>query len=257
MLPSDFTARFAETGLYVHRANDTPITQFQVMGERACGTNMVRKAIEKNVELYRTEGLGWKHATPHMAAIPANMLIVCAVRNAASWALSMHKRPWHSHPDLQAMEFPDFIRAPWRGIVDRAGDFEELHPELVPHVAGAELQYDRHPVTGLPFDNLFQLRNLKQAALLGFLNRGCNVMVVKAELVQTDQRGFIAWMIEHFGLPLRGLRIKPVAQRLGNRFNRSTAVETPKTLSPADHAFMLSQLDLEMETALGYGYPAP
>ncbi|MEZ5715930.1 MAG: hypothetical protein R3D85_12630 [Paracoccaceae bacterium] len=254
MLPQDFTARFAATGLYLHRANDVPIAQFQVLGERACGTNMVRKAMDKNVELYRTEGLGWKHAVPHMVAIPRDMLIVCAVRNAESWALSMHKRPWHSHPRLQALEFAEFIRAPWESIVDRASDFEELHPELVPHVEGAELQYDRHPVTGLPFANLFQLRNLKQAALLGMLNRGCNVLVVKAELVQRDQAGFIAWMIEEMGLPLRGLRIKPVAQRLGNRFSRATEVETPKRMAPEDRAFMLSELDLDLEAALGFDY---
>ncbi|MDQ2091248.1 hypothetical protein [Marimonas arenosa] len=254
MLPDDFTARFAETGLYLKRANDVPLAQFQVLGERACGTNMVRKAIDKNVELYRTEGLGWKHAVPHMVAIPRDMLIVCAVRNAASWALSMHKRPWHSHPDLQTLEFSAFIRSPWRGIVDRASDFEELHPEMVPHVEGAELQYDRHPITGKRFANLFELRNLKQAALLGMLNRDCNVLVVKAEKVQRDQVGFVAWMIEEFGLPLRGLRIKPVAQRLGNRFNRSAEVETPAKIPPEDHAFMMQQLDLEIETALGYDY---
>ena len=254
MLPQDFTAQFAEHGVYVQFAHDAPITQFQVLGERACGTNMVRKAIEKNVAIERTEGLGWKHSFPHMVAIPEGTLIVCAVRNAASWALSMHKRPWHSHPDLQAMEFSEFIRSPWRGIVDRASDFEELHPELVPHVAGAELQYDRHPITGARFANLFELRNLKQAALLGMLNRNCNVMVVKAELVQVDQAGFVAWMIEHFGLPLKGLRIKPVAQRLGNRFNRSVEVDTPKELSAEDHAFMMQTLDLEMEAALGYDY---
>ncbi|MDU8926585.1 hypothetical protein RXV86_04230 [Alisedimentitalea sp. MJ-SS2] len=254
MLPDDFTPHFSERGWFLHRANDAPLTQFQVLGERACGTNMVRKAVEKNVELERTEGFGWKHAVPHMVAIPDNTLIVVAVRNAASWALSMHKRPWHSHPDLQALEFSDFIRAEWRSIVDRASDFEELHPELVPHVAGAELQYDRHPITGKRFANLFELRNLKQAAYLGLLNRDCNVLVVKAELVQIDQVGFIAWMIEHFDLPLKGLRIKPVAQRLGNRFNRSVDVDTPTDISDADYAFMMQTLDLEMETALGYDY---
>ena len=254
MLPDDFATLFTQNGWYLHRANDAPLTQFQVLGERACGTNMVRKAIEKNVDFERTEGFGWKHAVPHMVAIPEGTLIVIAVRNAASWALSMHKRPWHSHPDLQALEFPDFIRAEWRSIVDRPTDFEELHPELAPRVAGAELQYDRHPITGQRFANLFELRNLKQAAYLGMLNRDCNVLVVKAELVQIDQVGFVAWLIEHFDLPLKGLRIKPVAQRLGNRFNRSTHVETPSDLGPKDHAFMMQVLDLEMESALGYDY---
>ena len=138
--------------------------------------------------------------------------------------------------------------------IDRASDFDELHPEIAPHVEGAELQYDRHPITGKPFANLFELRNVKQAALLGMINRDCNVLVVKAELVQLDQVRFVAWMIEHFGFPLKGLRIKPVTQRLGNRFNRSASAETPPEMPPRDHAFMMETLDLEMEQALGYCY---
>jgi len=254
MYPDDFSETMKTQGWYLWRANTAPLSMFQVIGERATATNMVRKVIDKNIELFRTEGLGWKHSAPHMVALPDEMLTVVVVRNAVSWALSMHKRPWHAHPDLQAMEFPDFIRAPWRGIIDRASDFEEIHPELVPLVAGAELQYDRHPITGARFANLFELRAVKQAAHLGMLNRDCNVLVVKAELVQLDQVGFAATLIEKLGLPLKGLRIKPVTNRLGNRFNRALPVQTPNDLSEDDHAFMMQSLDLETEAALGYDY---
>ncbi|WP_322865613.1 hypothetical protein U5922_005030 [Aquicoccus sp. G2-2] len=254
MLPKDFAERFATTGLYVRRVSARPPVQFQVLGERGTATNMVRKVIDKNVGIERTEGLGWKHAVPHMVAIPEDMLVICVVRNAVSWALSMHKRPWHAHPEVQALPFSEFIRAEWRGIVDRPADFEEIHPELVAHVDAAELQFDRHPITGKRFANLFDLRNVKQAAMLGMLNRDCNVLVVKAELVQLDQPRFAAWMIEQFGLPISGLRIKPVTARLGNRFNRSADARTPEEMSEADAAFMRSQLDLGMEAALGYDY---
>lgn len=254
MTENAFATAMATQGWYFQRANDAPLTQFQVIGERASATNMVRKVIEKNVDLYRSEGLGWKHGPPHMVAIPDELLTIVVVRNAVSWALSMHKRPWHAHPDLQALEFSDFIRSEWRGIVDRPSDFEEIHPEFRDLVTGAELQFDRHPITGKRFANLFELRNVKQAGHLGFLNRDCNVLVVKAELVQLDQVGFAAWMIETLGLPLNGLRIKPVKNRLGNRFSRATPVETPSDLSPEDHAFMLETLDLKAEAALGYDY---
>ena len=256
MLPQDFPDTMARQGWYLHRASDAPLTQFQVIGERASATNMVRKVIDKNVDIYRTEGLGWKHAVPHMVALPDELLSIVVVRNAVSWALSMHQRPWHAHPDLQALEFSDFIRSEWRGIVDRASDFEEIHPELVPLVAGAELQFDRHPITGKRFANLFELRSVKQTAHLGMLNRDCNVLVIRAELVQVDQVGFAAWMIESLGLPIKGLRIKPVTLRLGNRFSRANPVETPAALSAEDHAFMMSALDLETEAALGYDYSA-
>lgn len=254
MLPHDFSKTIAAKGWYLKRVGDAPLSQFQVLGERASATNMVRKVIDKNVDIYRTEGLGWKHGFPHMVAIPNELLTICVVRNAVSWALSMHKRPWHAHPDLQSLEFSEFLRAPWRGIVDRAGDFEEIHPELVPLVDGAELQFDRHPITGKRFANLFELRNVKQAAHLGMLNRDCNVLIVKAELVQVDQVGFAAWMIETLGLPMKGLRIKPVVNRLGNRFRRTVPVESPTDMSAEDHAFMMTALDLKTEAALGYDY---
>jgi len=254
MLPNDFSGTMASRGWYLNRVTDVPLSQFQVIGERATATNMVRKVIDKNIDLYRTEGLGWKHSAPHMVALPAELLTIVVVRNAVSWALSMHKRPWHAHPDLQKLEFSDFLRAEWRSIVDRPSDFEEIHPELVPLVEGAELQFDRHPISGKRFANLFELRAVKQAAHLGMLNRDCNVLVVKAELAQIDQTGFAATMIEELGLPLKGLRIKPVTNRLGNRFSRAVPVATPSDLSAQDHAFMMEHLDLETESALGYDY---
>lgn len=254
MLPDDFSQTMAAKGWYLKRANDAPLSMFQVIGERATATNMVRKVIDKNVDITRTEGLGWKHSAPHMVALPAELLSVVVVRNAVSWALSMHKRPWHAHPDLQALDFSGFLHAEWRSIVDRPSDFDEIHPELTALVAGAELQLDRHPVTGRRFANLFELRAVKQATHLGMLNRDCNVLVVKAELVQIDQVGFAATMIEELGLPLKGLRIKPVTNRLGNRFSRAVPVETPDELSAQDHAFMMQHLDLQTEAALGYDY---
>jgi hypothetical protein len=246
---------FRQTGRFVKRAGDAPLDQFQVLGERASATNLVRKIIDKNVELQRTEALGWKHATPHMVAIPRGLLSVCVVRNAESWALSMHKRPWHSDPAMQRLGFSDFLRHPWHGIVDRAADFEQIHPEIRDRVDGLELQYDRHPITGLPYRNLFELRNVKMAAMLGMLNRDCNVLLVKAEVVQADDVAFAAWMLEDFDLPLRGERIKGVRRRLGNRFKRTEDVgETPARMSDEDRAYMLSQLDMEQEAALGYAY---
>ncbi|WP_137700117.1 hypothetical protein [Marimonas lutisalis] len=247
---------FRDTGLYPRRVDRTPLKQFQVLGERACATNLVRKVIDKNAQIMRTEALGWKHATPHMVAIPRDFLIVCVVRNAENWALSMHKRPWHADPALQRLTFSEFLRAPWRGIVDRPADFEEIHPEIAGRVEGLEMEFDRHPITGRAFQNLFELRRVKQAALVGMLNRDCNMLLVQAERVQADPEGFSAWFNDTFDLKLQGERIKGVKRRLGNRFNLSVDErgETPERLNNDDRAFMLSQLDLDLESALGYDY---
>lgn len=247
---------FRQTGLYLHRANDAALTQFQVMGERGSATNLVRKLIEKNLPLMRTEALGWKHGIPGMVAIPADFLVVAVVRDARAWALSMHKRPWHADPALQALPFAAFIRAEWRGIVDRPEDFEQLHPEIRDRVQGLPLHLDRHPITGKPYPNLFALRRTKLDALLGFLQRDCNLLLVRAETVQDDPAAFVTWLLQETALPLQGKRISGVTRRLGTRFSRSAPLpaDTPDRLDQDDMAFLRAQLDLPREAALGYDY---
>ncbi|MDQ7071266.1 MAG: hypothetical protein Q9M48_11120 [Rhodobacterales bacterium] len=249
MLP----ANFRESGLYAHRVNATKLTQFQVLGERATGTNVVRKLIEKNVKLTRTERLGWKHATPHMVGIPDELLVVCVVRNAEDWARSMHKRPWHADPAILDLEFSQFLRQEWMSIVDRPDDFEEIHPEL--GLQGQALQYDRHPISGLPFENLFQLRRLKLEAMLGVLNRGCNAVFVQLEMVQSDPERFVTLMQNVFQLTSPAPRFKPVTRRLGNRFRLGQErPPTPEKMNDLDRGFMKRQLDLTIEASLGYDY---
>jgi hypothetical protein len=252
----DIPDSFRHTGLFLRRTNDDALTQFQVLGERGSATNLVRKLIEKNTPLMRTEALGWKHAIPGMVAIPRDFLVVAVVRDARDWAVSMHKRPWHAAPAMQALPFADFIRAPWQGIVDRPEDFEQLHPEIRDRVAGLPLQLDRHPITGMPYPNLFALRRTKLAGLLGLVNRDCNLLLLRAETVQADPAAFVTWLLQETGLPLRGSRITGVTRRLGSQFNLSvpTRADTPAALGPDDLAFLRAQIDTAQEAALGYSY---
>lgn len=251
---------FQETGYHLNRPHSVPLTHFQVFGERGSATNLVRKMIEKNLHIVRTESLGWKHAVPHMVAIPRDFLMIGVVRNAEAWALSMHKRPWHLDPALQANDFSTFIRTPWRGIVDREADFEEVVGEMTGQTEGLELQFDRHPITGRPFENLFQMRSVKMACLLGMLNRSCNMALVRAESVQADPEGFVRWLAEAADLSMQRDFIKTVNRRLGNRFNlsvpREQRGETPGEMSEEDRAFMRRALDMKLETHLGYHYPS-
>lgn len=250
MLPADFR----HTGLHFHRVNPVAPVQFQVLGERGSGTNLVRKLLEKNTPLLRTEGLGWKHAAPHMVAIPDHLVTICAVRNATNWARSMFNRPWHADPRMQQLGFSQFIRAQWQGIVDRPGDFEEIHPELT--VEGAILQFDRHPITGLPFENLFQLRRTKLEALMGMLNRDCNVVFVQLETVQRDPEDFVTRFLAALDFSPMRKEFSPVIRRMGQRMRMAVRDRpaAPEAFSPEDRKFMLSQLDLRLEATLGYDY---
>jgi hypothetical protein len=166
----------------------------------------------------------------------------------------MHARPWHLHPDQQALAFSDFIRADWNSIVDRPADFETLADEL--NAQNAPLQLDRHPLTGLPFPNIFALRRAKLEGLMSMAARDCNVMFVQLELFNLDPKGFTARFAEGFDLSLVRKFFKPVNKRMGNAFKHSGAERhgTPKDPSDEDFEFMMSELNIAREAQLGYVY---
>jgi hypothetical protein len=243
----------AQSGWHFHRQGSVPPTQFQVLGERACGTNMVRKLIDKAWRIDRTEGLGWKHAFPTMVAIPERLLVICVQRHVFSWSTSLYKRPWHADASMQALSFSEFIRHPWNGVVDRTSDFEMVHPEI--EADGQPLQFDRHPITGEVFGNIYALRTAKSQALLGMRNRNCDVAYVQLEAVQRDAQAFIMALGAAFDLKETERGFRPITRRMGNRFRPTVRGRepAPEVWSAEDTAFALSQIDAETEAEWGYG----
>lgn len=229
------------------------MTRFHVLGERSSGTNFVKRLLAKNSQLKPTEALGWKHGFPHMTAIPPDLAVICLVRSADRWALSMHAKPWHSTPKMQALEFSDFIRAPWETIVDRPRYFggDKAEPLL-----GQPLQLDRDPVTGEVFDTLFALRRAKLAGLLSYLNRDCSCILMRMEEVQDAPEPMLVRMLDAMEQPATSDPFRPVTRRLGARFKGvvPNRPPTPKDFPAQDMAFLRAQLDLRQEEALGYRY---
>ncbi|MCA1285636.1 hypothetical protein [Salipiger bermudensis] len=248
MIPDDFP----ETGLHF-ALTGAKITRYQVFGERSSGTNYVKRLIGRNTALAPSDDFGWKHGFPHMTAIPADLAVICVMRHAAEWALSMHSKPWHCPPAMQRLPFAAFLRAEWATIADRPRYF----PQVQAHGGSGEaLQLDRHPLTGAPFANLFALRRAKLEGLLGFLNRGCSVIFCRLETVQGDPQSFLKTLEKRLTLPPAPQPYRPVVKRLGSRFLPSVEERpsTPDLLSPDDLTFLQSQLDLGREADLGYRY---
>ena len=243
---------FPETG-WQFALTGHPITRFQVFGERSSGTNFIKRLIGRNTPLAPTEDLGWKHALPHMTAIPADLAIVCVLRHAGDWARSMHAKPWHCPPEMQRLGFSDFLRAEWATIADRARYFPQV--KALGGV-GEALQLDRDPLTGLPYANLFALRRAKLQGLLSFFNRGCSVIFCRLEAVQGAPQSFLSALETQLSLPPAPQGYRPVVKRLGSRF--LPAVEprpaSPAQLSEDDLTFLRCQLDLGQEADLGYRY---
>jgi hypothetical protein len=244
---------FATTGLAVSHVGDTPITRFKVLGERSSGTNFVKRLIGRNTDLIPSEALGWKHGVPHMMAVPRDMAVICVVRRADSWAMSMFSKPWHTTPAMQALEFSDFLRAEWDTIIDRQRYFDGLVPD---GSVGAPLQQDRAPLTGARFANLFALRRAKLDGLLGIPERDCTCVFLRVEDAQADPEGTLDAIMAGLDHTGKNRVFRPVIKRLGSKFKPAITdrPEAPEAWSDADMVFLRSQIDAEQEATLGYTY---
>lgn len=241
---------FAATGLHFAPTGVVP-RRFQVIGERSSGTNFVKRMLGRNTPLKGTEALGWKHGHVHALAIPADLIVVVAVRRAEDWVRSMFAKPWHATPAVQALGFSDFLRAPWDTLIDRPRYFDGLPWG---DQVGQPLQLDRDPTTGLPYPHLMALRRGKLVSHLSLSNRGCAFCLVRMEEVTANPDRFILSFRAAFGLPPQDGAVKPVLKRLGARFAPAVTPRPapPDTLSDADTTFIHDACDPALERLLGY-----
>ena len=243
-------AGFAKSGFH-SVSSGAAVRRYHVLGERCSGTNFVKRLLGRNSALKPTELLGWKHGLPQMLAIPPDLAVICVVRRAEDWALSMFAKPWHTSAPLQAMPFSDFIRAPWDTIIDRARYFNSAEHQ---RLTGQPLQQDRDPVTGARFENLFALRRAKLIGLLSYLNRDCTCVFLRMEEAQNDPEKTADRLLNALGQPIRNAPFRPVVKRLGSKFKPAIAnrPDTPTAISKRDQDYINDQLDAKIENLLGY-----
>lgn len=252
LIPQDF----AEAGFAANRRAPTPLARYQVLGERSSGTNFVSRLLGRNSSMRPATDLGWKHGFPREAPVPADLGVICMTRRADDWALSMHRKPWHAPPELQALEFGDFIRAPWETVVDRPRYFTAA---MRAGPLGGPLLLDRDPETGAAFADLFALRTAKMRAMLGYMSRDCTCVLLSVETAQAEPEATLDALLYVMGHPPRSTPYRRVVKRLGSRF-KPAIPERPKTparMGKAGRRFMRARLDPELERQLGYSYDSP
>ncbi len=249
MVPTEF----AQTGFAARRSGSAEIRRFQVIGERSSGTNYAKRLLGRNTGLTPSEDLGWKHGFAQSMAIPPDLAVIVTVRRADAWALSMHAKPWHCTPGLQALAFSDFIRAPWHTIIDRPRYFGGASARPL---VGQPLQQDRDPISGACFGNIFALRRAKLAHALGYLARECTAIVLRMEDMIADPDRMLGQICEGLGAARTAEVFRPVHKRLGSKFKPAIADRplSPDHMDQVDIAFLKTQVDPAQESALGYSY---
>lgn len=238
------------TGIEIRRLHPEVPTHVQVFGERSSGTNFVNRLLGKNTGLETTDRYGWKHGFAQMTGVGKTTLIVAVAREPLAWARSMHSKPWHCPPQMQALEFSGFIRAEWDTIIDRRRYFQKSGEWKT---LGTPLQQDRHPITGQRFANIGELRTIKLAWALGLRNRGVNLVLCRLDAVQADPEGFVRAVAQGFGVDMAE-EYRPVTKRLGSRFlgNVDPRPATPDEINATDRAFLAGALDPRLEAAWGF-----
>jgi len=242
--------------IHVQMSRTAPLEHF-VFGERNSGTNFAHALLTANLPaLAQSTGdrigphgfrFGWKHGFPHMVAAPDTALAIAIFRGPESWLRAMHRRPWHAAPELRGLDFSAFIRRPWRTIVDE----QNFGVDKRGRRWGAELQHDRHPLTGERFDNICQLRRAKSQGFLGLKARFANCLMVRHEDLTRDPEGFVRLVSEGYKLP-RYQQFRPVEARRGRPGEGAFEPTRYAPLAPEDAAFVWAQLDAGQEARLGY-----
>ena len=242
----------------VRKGGDVAVQEFFVFGERNSGTNFIDALLRRNFPSLANSAsdrrgpagfrYGWKHGFPQMVTAPDFTLAVVVFRRPEDWLRSMHERPWHAAPELRGLSFGAFIRAPWSSIVD--------DPNFGPARRDArfrsELQWDRHPLTGAPFENILALRNAKNAGFQSLNARFSTTVSVRYEDVAAAPEAFLDFLSRRFGLE-RAADYEPVLTTRGLRRGSAFKPSPPTELEAEDTRFVWSELDAGLEAALGYG----
>lgn len=226
---------------------------YQVIGERCSGTNYLSALVRLNTNLLLTDVGGWKHSFPSFVAIPDSVVLLIVARNAVSWSLSLHKSPWHAVPGVRGMVYSEFIRHRWDSVVDHEYNFS-----LPPGDSrrGLPLQYDRHPLTGKRFDNIFGLRTAKLLSHKSILCRDVNAALITHESLLENPERFLDAFTSSFQIDRKKLFVNPSA-KFGGRTG-SSPFESSQNLgnhiSFRDLKYLNSEIDDDLESFFGYRY---
>jgi len=246
---TDIPIEWAEPlpGLRVVKRGDVPIARIQIYGSRCSGTNLVTRTIEANLpSVTMTEAFGFKHwFVPRQSVFVKDTLVVVVARDAFDWVRSLHRQPWHAHPELKAQPFDAFIRSDWHSLWDEHfGHVEPGHPML-----GSEMLHERDPVTGERFANCIAKRTAKLRHWTALTTRAHNVALVGYDAFARDPATFTAALADAAGIPAPEA-FEPITSYKGQGYEPYRPTRYAE-LTAADAAHIEQWLDSDIEAAFG------
>lgn len=240
-------------GLRLRHTAPGPVRQVQIFGQRCSGTNVLGKLIVANFGSETiTDRFGFKHwFVPDQILFPSDVLVLVVAREASQWVRSLHRQPWHAHPDLKALPFSDFIRAEWHSYWDgEFGGIDPLHPLL-----GREMLHERDPRTGRRFANALCKRRAKLRSWCDLATRCNHLGLIDQAILESSPH----LVLEAVADALQRVPTQDLTVLQSYKGNGLTPFQ-PKPYAPLtseDADFVRSQLDPEVERLFGYDIVRP
>ena len=219
------------------------IRRFQVYGQRCSGTNALIRLIETNFPaLQFTEDYGFKHwLVPAETHVPDDVLIIVIAREIGEWLRSLYRRPWHVRPEMRALSFSQFIRAPWETVWDTEfWNIDEDHPLL-----GKPISEERCPATGNPFENAIVMRNAKLENWVALANRANASVLVSHQMVVEEPEEIVQQIRRATGVDPQA-HFAPVRSYKGEG-NRPFAPTNYQPLDPDDLSHVQAHMRADLE----------
>ena len=148
------------------------VKYFTIMGERCSGTNFLENSIKKNFEIEFVWHYGYKHFFGHYDYNNKNpiiendddVLFLGIIREPISWINSFYDKKYHI-PSINKNNLNNFLNNTFYSIDDN-------HDEIMK---------DRNYITGKRYQNIFELRYLKNKYLIEHKYRVKNYLLIRYE----------------------------------------------------------------------------
>jgi len=172
---------------------------YTIFGERHSGTNLLEKVMRSyGLPLTYNIGAGgepahFKHWFGHDMDVIRNnkdTLFIGIVRNPYDWIMAMFKKPYHVKKEI-TKDFESFITKEWSSWHDNFPRGHEYYWK--------EILRDRNPISGERYENIFQLRAVKNKYLSNLHKLTNNCIRVRYEDLTDDFDTFFSKPMESFG----------------------------------------------------------
>lgn len=221
-------------------------THFTVFGERCSGTNHAAAWLSRNTGLaYRTD-FGWKHGRMPIDDLRKadGLLCVLVVRNLPDWLRSFHLKPHHLSPKMRGLPFHEFIKKRVDTVYDHTMGVSPRDAKF-----GTWIESEHHH--DKPFANVIRMRRHKHHRWLLDMEQLPRTILLRHEDIVGEPMQVLHRVLGCCGLPARD-SVALVTGYKGQPVGAAYAPMRYAALAPESVRHILEQVDMEVESRLGY-----